>query len=257
MNIIDLARTLERARLDHEPTAQLTRTQPLTLDDAYRVQAAGVDLRLTDDVTINGAKLGFTSAAKARQMGVSDVILGVLVSDTEVRSGATLNTDALIHPRVEAEIAFRLRSDFTASANLRDCVDAVAPALEVIDSRYQNFSFTVEDVVADNTSAANYTIGPWTPVDDLEVDLAAVRVDLVIGAETVASGVGADILGNPWDALDAAARLAAAHGHRLHAGSVILAGAATEAVPLPVSGAVAGRVEGLGDAVLLTTGTPR
>jgi 2-oxo-3-hexenedioate decarboxylase len=255
MTIIDLARGLEQARAGHAPTAQLTDTNELSLRDAYRVQAAGVDLRVSGGVEVTGAKLGFTSAAKAKQMGVSDVILGVLLSDSEVETGGTLNTDGLIHPRVEAEIAFRLHRDLTESANPRDCVDAVAPALEVIDSRYQNFRFTVEDVVADNTSAAHYVIGPWTAVSDLKVDLATARVELVINAEMVAVGLGADILGDPWSALEAAARLATAHGHRIPAGSVILAGAATEAVPLPPSGTVTARVDGLGKASLVTVGT--
>lgn len=252
MNVTHLARTLEKARRDHQPTTQLTHMQPLTLEDAYRVQGAGVALRRAGGVMVSGAKLGFTSAAKARQMGVSDVILGVLTSDAEIRPGETLDTGELIHPRVEAEIAFRLSHKLSASGNVHESVDAVAPALEVIDSRYQDFRFTVEDVVADNTSAARYMIGPWTRIRDLEVDLAAARVELSIDDEIRASGVGADILGNPWDALEAAARLAANYGHRLDAGSVLLAGAATEAIPLPPSGAVRARVEGLGEALLVT-----
>lgn len=255
MNVTHLARTLEHARRSHQPTAQLTHTHPLTLSDAYQVQAAGVALRRADGVMISGAKLGFTSAAKAQQMGVNDVILGVLTSDAEIQPGQTLDTGELIHPRVEAEIAFRLGSKLSAAGNLRDSVDAVAPALEVIDSRYQDFRFTVEDVVADNTSAARYTTGAWTPIGDLEMDLTAARVVLSIDDEMRASGVGADILGDPWDALDAAARLAAAYGHGLEAGSVILAGAATEAVPLPPSGIITAWVEGLGEAMLVTGGS--
>jgi 2-oxo-3-hexenedioate decarboxylase len=257
MTITDLARNLEDARAGHSPTTQLTDENPLSLNDAYRVQAAGVDLRLARGAEVTGAKLGFTSAAKAKQMGVSDVILGVLLSDSEVETGGTLDTDGLIHPRVEAEIAFRLHCDLTISDDPRDCVDAVAPALEVIDSRYQNFRFTVEDVVADNTSAAHYAIGPWTTVGDLTVDLATARVELVVNAEIAALGVGADILGDPWSALEAAARLATLRGHRIPAGSVILAGAATEAVPLPHSGTVTARVDGLGKASLVTVGTDR
>lgn len=254
MNIADLARTLEHARLHQEPTEQVTNKASLTLDEAYQVQAAAVDLQLTASNHISGVKLGFTSEAKARQMGVSDVILGVLVSASEVRAGEALDTDRFIHPRVEAEIAFQVRSDITRVSNPRECVDAVAPALEVIDSRYKDFRFSVEDVVADNTSAAAYTVGPWTPIADLNVDLGDLLVELVIGGDTVAVGVGSDILGNPWEALNAAARLATAHGQRIEAGSVILAGAATQAVPLPATATITARVDGLGEAVLHTTG---
>jgi 2-oxo-3-hexenedioate decarboxylase len=254
MNTIDLARRLERARLAREPISQLTDTEPLSLDEAYRVQSAGVDLRLSDGQRVSGAKLGFTSAAKAKQMGVKDVIIGVLMADSEVKTGAVLHRDELIHPRVEAEIAFRLHLDITsATDDPRACVDAVAPALEVIDSRYHDFRFAVEDVIADNTSAARYVIGRWTPVADLNIDLAQARVELKIGGMTAASGIGADILGDPWDAVDAAARLARTHGQRLPAGSVILAGAATEALPLPASGTATAQVEGLGEAVLMVS----
>lgn len=244
------AATLELARREREPVAQLTRTEPFTLEEAYQIQATGVQLRVLDGATVSGAKLGFTSAAKARQMGVEDVILGVLLADSEVKTGEVLDPSQLIHPRVEAEIAFRLHSDLTTS-NPRDCVESVAPALEVIDSRYREFQFTLEDVVADNTSAARYGLGPWTSVDDLPGELAPARVELSLGGELAAAGVGADILGDPWEALGAAARLAAAHGHRIPAGSVILAGAATEAVPLPASGTVTALVDGLGHARLV------
>jgi 2-oxo-3-hexenedioate decarboxylase len=252
MNIASLARALEHARLERKPTDQLTSTSPLTLDAAYRVQAVGVNLRLADGVSVSGAKLGFTGAANARQSGTSDVILGVLISDSEVRAGETLDVEQLIHPQVAAEIAFRVDSDITTTANPRACVDAVAPALEVIDSRYRDLRVTVEDVVADNTSAARYALGPWTAVGDLRVNLAKARIELAINAEPTASGVGADILGDPWGALDAAAELAATYGHRFYAGSVILAGGATELVSLPASGTVVAHVDGLGGARLVT-----
>ena len=110
---------------------------------------------------------------------------------------------------------------------------------------------SLEDVVADNTSAAAFVIGPW---QEPTVDLADRPVTLSIDDDPAATGSTRDILGNPTEALAAAKRMAAAHGHRLRAGDVLLAGAATAAVPLQASTTVRADVQGLGTVSLRTVG---
>ena len=243
-----LAAALDEAVSTATPVSQISAGPHggITLVQAYAVQAAGIRLRTARGEQVVGAKLGFTSKAKAEQMGVSDVIAGVLTDAMQVDDDGTLEMGALIHPRIEPEIAFRLAQDGVE----------VAVALEIIDSRYRDFKFDLKSVVADNTSAARFVVGPWQPLAQVSaaLDLADLPVTLRIDGETVAAGSSADILGDPVAALPAIERMAATHGLSLPAGSVVLAGAATAAVPLPANVVVEAQVSGLGVVRLTTTG---
>ncbi|GAB3359812.1 fumarylacetoacetate hydrolase family protein [Amycolatopsis echigonensis] len=212
----------------------------MSLETAYAVQHAGIALRERRGERLAGVKLGFTSKAKAEQMGVSDVIIGSLTDRMRIEDGGTFAVRHGVHPRIEPEVAFRLGPDAE--------LVAVAPALEIIDSRYRDFRFSLADVVADNTSASAFVLGPWTQLDRVD----ALAVDLLFDGEIVASGSTTDILGDPLRALPAAQRMAAAYGHRLLGGSVLLAGAATAAVALKAGTQVEARVAGLGSVSVRT-----
>ncbi|WP_238009430.1 fumarylacetoacetate hydrolase family protein [Dactylosporangium sp. AC04546] len=240
-----LATRLDEATRTARATTQLTSEVPLSLADAYAVQRAGVDLRSRRDDPPVGMKLGFTSRAKAAQMGVFDVIAGVLTAGMRIADGGTVDLP-LIHPRIEPELAFLL-GDAVHGGDLTTAVVAVAPAVEIIDSRYRNFSFTLEDVVADNASAAAFAIGPWQDFAAARVlDLGNLGVVLEVDGAVVQAGSTAAILGHPLRALDVCTRMVREHGFVLPAGSVILAGAATAAVPLTAGAVVEASVTGLG-----------
>lgn len=243
-----LAARLDDARRTGMATPQLSSERDLDLDDAYAVQREGVALRLATGEHLVGAKLGFTSKAKAEQMGVSDVIIGVLTSGMAVADGGALDLSAGVHPRIEPEVAFLLDEHADATGDLLARVTHVAPALEVIDSRYRDFRFSLADVVADNTSASHFAVGEWVPFDEAQrrIDLTALAVELAVDGEVVATGSTADILGDPVQALPATERMAARYGHRLPAGGIVLAGAATAAVPLRAGVTVEATVLGLG-----------
>jgi 2-oxo-3-hexenedioate decarboxylase len=147
-----------------------------------------------------------------------------------------------IHPRIEPEIAFRLGRD-VAGNNIADCVDAVAPALEIIDSRYRDFRFSLPDVIADNTSAAAFVVGEWQPMRDV----ADLPVRMLVDGQEVETGSTAAILGHPLYALEQLVELAAKYGIGLRSNDIILAGAATAAVPFGEH-RVAAEVRGLGTA---------
>ncbi|MEO1259576.1 MAG: fumarylacetoacetate hydrolase family protein, partial [Bacteroidota bacterium] len=116
--------------------------------------------------------------------------------------------------------------------------------VEVIDSRYENFKFSLEDVIADNCSSAAFIIGPWHPLD---VAIEKLKIELIIDGEVVQSGSSAAILGNPYESVVAAARLALQYAKPIPMGAYILAGAATPAVYLKKGNAVKAIVEGLGE----------
>ncbi|WP_206065160.1 fumarylacetoacetate hydrolase family protein [Nocardioides sp. JQ2195] len=232
---------------------QLSDEHPLTLDEAYAVQRAGIALRVGRGDPVIGVKLGFTSEAKARQMGVSDVIIGQLTASTEVPDGGTVDLATMVHPRVEPEVAFRLGEELSPdSDDPLSAVAEVAPALEVIDSRYRDFRFSLEDVVADNTSAAGFVIGEWLPFADRSASVDDAEVSLSFDGQVREQGSTADILGDPRRAVAAAQRMAGRHGLALPAGSIILAGAATAAVALEPGVLVEATVAGLGSVSVRT-----
>jgi 2-oxo-3-hexenedioate decarboxylase len=252
-----LAAVLDDAVRGVTAIRQLSATTALTLDDAYAVQRAGIARRVARGDAVVGVKLGFTSRAKAEQMGVSDVIIGALTASMQVVDGGTLDAARLIHARVEPEVAFRLGEAVGVDDPDADPVAAVsdvAPALEVIDSRYHDFSFSLADVVADNTSAAAFVVGTWQPFSATRtrLDLADLAVSLRIDDDVVESGSTEAILGDPVQALAAAKRMAATYGLTMPAGTIVLAGAATAAATLPTrpGSTVVGDVAGLGSVTL-------
>ncbi|MFI0351236.1 2-keto-4-pentenoate hydratase [Actinomadura sp. 9N407] len=255
-DIETLAGTLDDATRAASAVPQLTTGAPLTVDEAYAVQAAGIALRAGRGDTQVGLKLGFTSKAKAEQMGVHDVIVGVITSSMAIPDGGEAELGRYVHPRIEPEVAFRLGTAIDPSdpeCDVHAATTDVAPALEIIDSRYRDFTFSLADVIADNTSAAAFVIGPWRPYRKSD-DLRDRAVTLAFDGDAVGQGSTADILGDPTRALDDIVRMAREHGLTLPAGSIILAGAATAAAALTPATTVTARVAGLGEVSVRTAG---
>ncbi|MFC0864758.1 2-keto-4-pentenoate hydratase [Sphaerimonospora cavernae] len=240
------AEILDKAALNRRAVPRLTDAAALDVPSAYEVQRAVIERRLARGESLIGVKMGFTSRAKMVQMGVDDVIWGLLTDAMLIESH--VDTADLIHPRIEPEIAFLIDRPVRTPADAVDAVGGIAVGYEVLDSRYEGFSFTLPDVIADNASAAGFGLGPW----HRPRDVGNVGMLLEIDGRTVASGSSAAILGDPMRSLVAAARLAEAAGIELQPGWVILAGAATAAIPLPAGTHVRVSAAGLGRAEVTT-----
>ena len=205
---------------------------PLNLEQAYEVQALSIDRRLARGEKLVGVKMGFTSRAKMEQMGVDDLIWGRLTDAMMLADGGSLDISDYVHPRIEPEIAFRLSRPLRGEVTLAEAmaaVESVAPAMELIDSRYENFKFSLEDVVADNSSSSGFVIGAWQAPGE---DISNLGMSLEFDGEAVQVGSSAAILGNPYRSLVEAARLAGNAGMTLETGWIVLAGAATAAEAL-------------------------
>ena len=228
-NRAKLARTLDNALVMPAPHVNCPKRQ-YSLDDAYDIQAASIQRRLDRGEKRNGMKMGFTSRAKMVQMGLNDMIWGRLTDQMMVEDGDTISIKNYVHPRVEPEIAFLLKRPLsypcTSAEEALSAVDGVATAMEIIDSRYRNFKFSLEDVVADNASSSSFVVGPWCPPDSSLDNLGMV---LEFNGRPVQIGSSAAILGHPVRSLVAAARLTAQSNERLEAGWIIMAGGATAA----------------------------
>lgn len=246
-----LAALVDDAAREAREIDQLSLTHPLTVEQAYAIQQAAIERRLRRGEVRVGLKMGLTSRAKMIQVGVDEVIWGRLTDAMRLEDNGVLAMERYVHPRIEPEIAFLLKAPLSGDispAEAMVAVAAVAPAMEVIDSRYRNFKFSLTDVIADNASSSSFVIGAW---NDPGIDLANLGMVLEIDGRPRQIGSSAAILGHPARALAAASRLAARAGETLQAGWIVMAGAATEAVALQPGMHIRNVVEHLG-AVSLT-----
>ena len=250
----DIAHVLDQAAAKASSVDQISLSQAITLAEAYEIQKLSIQQRLNRGEKLVGYKMGFTSRAKMLQMGVDDLIWGRLTDAMFIENNQTIDLANYVHPRAEPEIAFRLKSSLSGKVTKEQAlaaVDAVATAIEVIDSRYQNFKFSLEDVVADNCSSSGFVFGPWLPKDS---NIDGLAMHLLVNGERLVSGSSNDILDHPLNSLVEAARCIAEAGEELKAGQIILAGAATAAVALAPNQTIAVEVSNLAGCQFKTKG---
>lgn len=229
-----LAKHCEDAELHVQEITKITDDYPeMTYEDAYDIQWTARAAKEARGHKIVGMKMGLTSQAKMKQMGVSNPCYGYLADYFAYGDGAEIKIDELIHPKVEAEIAFILKSDLEGPGchigDVLAATDFVMPAVEIIDSRYKDFKFDLKSVIADNSSSSRYVSGGRArKVDDL--DLKTLGVVMEINGEVVQLGAGAAVLGHPATSIAMLANMLAQRGEKLKAGEYILSGAITAAV---------------------------
>ena len=246
IDIDGLAEFVDTAASQAYSIPQISATQQLSLADAYAVQKKSVARRFDRGEILVGIKMGFTSRAKMLQMSVDELIWGHLTDAMNVPDGDIIELNNYVHPRVEPELALVLKKPLTGSVTMlevQDAIGAVAPAMEIIDSRYRNFKFSLADVIADNSSSSSFVIGPW---NESNTDLSNLGMLLEIDNRVVEIGSTSAILGHPLRSLVEAARLMGNHGLRLEADWIVLVGAATAACPLSPGVHVCAEVEKLG-----------
>lgn len=246
INKQDVATQLDEAAMQATPVEQISMTTAFTEEEAYDIQRLSMEQRYDRGDHFVGLKLGFTSWAKMEQMGVHDMIWGRLTKAMWYKSGDEAKMSKFIHPRAEPEIAFLLKEDITREITLEeipDYIKATAAAIEIIDSRYKNFKFSLEDVIADNCSSSAFVVGEWKKLPE---SLNGLKMSLRFDDETKESDMSDAILDNPYLSICNASRLAAKYGQTFPAGSVLLAGAATPAVFVEQGKTVHVEVEGLG-----------
>lgn len=254
-----LAAQLDNGLLQHKAMEPIVLKHPyLTLQDAYQIRNAGILLREGRGEKVVGYKMGLTSLAKQKQMHISAPIFGVLTDAMQIQNEQTISLKNFIQPKVEPEIAFILGEDLRGHVSLEQALAAcsgVCAALDVIDSRYIDFKFTLIDVVADNTSAGGYVLGPiYNPSG---FDLANLSMDLIVNDVIVEKGNSNTILGNPINSLIMLVQLLAEQGSYLKAGEIVLSGASMSAITLKPDLYVMNKTEKLGCAAVKGEGQSR
>ncbi len=244
----EIATTLTKATADRRALAPFSDADPaLTLETGYAAQRV-----LRDQAGAQvGWKLGVTSRAKQVQVGVSEPIRGFLSTEHALDLGEPLRVEEHIHPRVEPEIVLVLGADLNGAgvttADVLRATASVAVGLEVIDSRYADYRFTMADVVADNSSAGRFVIGPAVTPD---FDLRLVGVVLEHNGDVVATASGAAALGHPAAAVAWLVRSLAADGEGLRRGEIVLSGGLTAAVPVVAGDVVVATIDRIGSVEL-------
>lgn len=234
--IVRLAEHLHQARSERRETGRLTESDgAFDVATAYRIQAHGIALRLKAGELRSGMKMGLTSEAKRKQMNLDSPVYGVLTDKMFVKDGGSVRVSDGIHPKAEPEIAFGLKHAIRGRLSYADAaaaVDWVSPAIEILDSRYKGFKyFSLEDVIADNSSSYLYVIGAGRrPLKGM--DLKGVDLVLKVNGVEAQRGKGEAISGDPLLSLVQLGELCERHGEKVEAGQVVLAGAATVAVAL-------------------------
>jgi len=231
-----LARRLDEARLSGREVERLTLEFPdLTLEQAYRIMDAGLALRREHGERGVGLKMGLTSEAKRRQMGLGAPIYGVLTEEMRVRG--TFRMAGALHPKIEPELAFHFAEGLRGCPGRAEVLAActgVCAALEILDSRYRDFKyFSLPDVVADNASSSHFVLADaWT--DAAALDLGELELAMAVDGVVCQRAPGKAISGDPLLSVVQLCQLLDSRGRALPPGSIVLAGAATVAEPLRV-----------------------
>jgi 2-keto-4-pentenoate hydratase len=230
--------------------APLTSTYDgLTLDDAYAIQLIQVRHWLAAGAAVIGYKVGLTSAAMQQQMGVYEPDFGHLLTGMLYPADAPVPVARFRQPRAEPEIALILADDLHGPhLSVADVMTATAyalPAIEIIDSRISDWQIGLVDTVADNASSGGLVLGQ-SPVPASARDLSLAGCVFRRNGRIVGTGAGAAVLGSPWHAATWLANTLTARGVELAAGSIILTGSITAAVPVAAGDAATVTIDGLG-----------
>lgn len=209
-----------------------TRYPSITINDAYKIQKTNMKKELQDGDKFVGWKMGLTSFAKQQSVGVKQPIYGRLLNSMEM-SNKELSLKGLIHPRVEPEFAFlinkKLEGINVTEQEVWQATEGIIPAIEVIDSRYKDFSFNLIDVVADNASSAKFYLSEKIYVPN-KFHWETAKVRMKLNGKVVQEGKGSAVLGSPVRSVVELVKMLHSSGLCIEPGMIVLTGGITEAI---------------------------
>lgn len=228
------AERLDRAEKTRTQIRQLSQEFPaITLDDAYAIQKAWIDRKLSAGRIVKGHKIGLTSKAMQSALNIDEPDSGVLLDDMFFADSGIVPTDRFIATRVEAELAFimakRLSGPDCSMFDVLNATDFVVPALEILDTRIERIDPATKatrkifDTIADNAANAGIVLG-GRPIRPSEADLRWVGALCFKNGQLEETGLAAGVLNHPATAVAWLANKIAPHGLALEPGQVVLAG---------------------------------
>ncbi|GAE26589.1 4-oxalocrotonate decarboxylase [Halalkalibacter wakoensis JCM 9140] len=245
------ASQLLQAEKERVGTVALTEQNPaFTVQDAYAVQLEIIKRKLEQGQTIVGKKIGLTSIAMQKLLGVDEPDYGHLLDGMVVENGTELAFNQVMQPKVEGEVAFVLKRDLkgpnVTALDVIQATDYLLPSLEIVDSRVKDWKIKLPDTIADNASSSHYVLG-GKPVNVDQVDLAQIGMVLLKNGEIVNTGVGAAVMGHPANCVAWLANKLSEFDITLKAGEVILSGALSAAVDAEPGDVFTAKIAHLGE----------
>ncbi|MGB1091033.1 MAG: 2-oxo-3-hexenedioate decarboxylase [Oceanobacter sp.] len=249
-DVVRLCERVEGAQKEARAITKLTAEYPaMNMDDGYAVQNELRKRFIEQGHKLVGWKAGLTSKAKMQQMGVDVPSIGFLTDKMAVPENGQISVSELVHPRVECEIAFMTHQELEGpnctAEQVLDATAYVIPAIEIIDSRFQKFSFDLQSVIADNGSSARF-VGGGRPRYVDELNLRTTGVVMEKNGEIVEMGAGAAVMNNPAEAVAMLVNILHKLGETLPAGSFVMSGGITAAVAVEPGDSVVAQFQNLG-----------
>lgn len=212
----------------------IARDPSLSIDDAYAISLALLNLRREDGERVIGKKIGVTSKAVQDMLGVHQPDFGFLTDRMWIKGDIDFAGERLIQPRAEAEIAFLLRDDLKGPGVTAEQVIAatacILPCFEIVDSRIENWKIGIIDTIADNASCGVFVLGEARVSPD-GLDLPGLCVKVTKNGEALSEGYGSAVQGSPAQAVAWLANTLNRYGVTLDAGDIILSGSLVPLAP--------------------------
>ncbi|MBR9859339.1 2-keto-4-pentenoate hydratase [bacterium] len=222
---------------------------PQNIEDAYKTQAINTEKRIAEGAKKVGCKIGLTSFAVQKQLGVDQPDYGMLFQDMQINPGETIAWNDLIQGKAEAEIAFVMKSGIEGEINadsFKAAIDYASVSIEIVGSRVRDWDIKIADTIADNASASHFVLGN-EKVDAANLDLVNCTMQLKVNGEIASEGKGEACMGSPLNAAVWLAKTMADLGAPLSKGDIILTGALGPMVALKPGDQVSAKIEGLGE----------
>ncbi|BBZ11842.1 2-keto-4-pentenoate hydratase [Mycobacterium branderi] len=228
-----LAADLAQAERSRRPIAPLTAAHPeIDVVDAYEIQLINIRQRVAEGARVVGHKVGLSSEAMQKMMGVDEPDYGHLLDEMQVFEDKPVKVANYLYPRVEVEVGFILGDDLPGAGctenDVLQATAAFAPAIELIDTRITDWKIALCDTIADNASSAGFVLGKER-VSPKDIDITSIDAVLTRNGEVVAKGRSDAVLGNPVTAVAWLSRKVESFGVRLRKGDIVLPGSCTRA----------------------------
>jgi 2-oxo-hept-3-ene-1,7-dioate hydratase len=228
------AERLHQAEKTRKQIRQISLDHPgITLDDAYAIQKAWIEIKLGEGRTVKGHKIGLTSKAMQSALNIDEPDSGVLLDDMFFADGGIVPADRFIGTRIEAELAFvmkqRLSGPGCTMFDVLNATDFVVPALEILDTRIERVdpvtksTRKIYDTIADNAANAGIVLG-GRPIRPLEADLRWIGALCYRNGQLEETGLAAGVLNHPATSMAWLVNKIAPFGLALEPGQVVLSG---------------------------------
>jgi 2-oxopent-4-enoate/cis-2-oxohex-4-enoate hydratase len=242
-------------RQRHTVAPLTEREQEITIEDAYQVSRGLLARREAEGERVIGKKIGCTSKAVQRMLGVHQPDFGYLTDRMKYPDGGELPISSLmIQPRAEGEIAFLLKRDLVGPGvgidEVLEATERVFPCFEIVDSRIRDWKITIYDTIADNASSGLFVLG-GPGAGPRDVDLTTCGMVVEKNGEVISTGAGAAALGSPAFCVAWLANTLGGFGIPLLAGEIVLSGSLVPLEPVVPGDKMLLKVGGLGTASLV------